>query len=471
MNIKKILHFSIGPILTAFLGLITLPILTWYFNQEDIGRLSMYQITISLSIFFFSFGLDQAYVREYHETKEKSVLFKTVLLPPLFFLIVILFISYFFAEKISLLIFEIENSEITLILFFGIILMFIVHFLYLILRMKENGIAYSISQVFPKIFFLLLILFIFNYLEKDFHNLLVANIISVFASLVLLTIYTKKEFLSIIHVKIDFVYLQNMLKYSIPLMLGSLIFWALSVIDRIFIKEYSSLEELAIYSVAISFAAVGVILQNIFSTIWAPTVYKWAANNENLDKINSVIFYIMFLVGLIFCLAGIFSWVITILLPENYHFVQYLLVISLANPLFLVMSEATVVGVNIARKSNYILIASAIAFIFNLFGNYLLVPKFGVSGAAISTAISFFILFVLKTEFSILVWGHIPRLKIYSVSITFLIASILFVLFGDEYHSISILIWALLFILQFIIFKKESNEILEKLQIKFKRVG
>ncbi|WP_372871868.1 oligosaccharide flippase family protein [Paenalcaligenes niemegkensis] len=69
MTPKKIAAFAIGPIGGALLSLITLPVITWFFTQEDVGRIAMFQVAISFSVLLFSLGLDQSYVREFHEEK------------------------------------------------------------------------------------------------------------------------------------------------------------------------------------------------------------------------------------------------------------------------------------------------------------------------------------------------------------------------------------------------------------------
>ena len=74
MDRSKIIGFALGPIITAILGLASLPILAWYFSTEDIGRISMLQVVISFTVILFSLGLDQSYVREYHQVKNKAVL-------------------------------------------------------------------------------------------------------------------------------------------------------------------------------------------------------------------------------------------------------------------------------------------------------------------------------------------------------------------------------------------------------------
>ena len=90
MNKSKIIGFAVGPIGAAVLSFASLPILAWYFSAEDIGRISMLQVVISFSVLIFSLGLDQAYVREYHEVADKAVLLKTAVLPGLIILLLVL---------------------------------------------------------------------------------------------------------------------------------------------------------------------------------------------------------------------------------------------------------------------------------------------------------------------------------------------------------------------------------------------
>ena len=73
MNVRKIAGFAVGPIGGAFLGFITLPLTAWFFSTEDIGRIALLQIVLGFTTMLFSLGLDQAYVREYHE-KENIVI-------------------------------------------------------------------------------------------------------------------------------------------------------------------------------------------------------------------------------------------------------------------------------------------------------------------------------------------------------------------------------------------------------------
>ena len=150
------------------------------------------------------------------------------------------------------------------------------------------------------------------------------------------------------------------------------------------------------------------------------------------------------IIVLVFILAGFFSWIVGFLVPEEYHRVPYMLIVCLAAPLFYTLSETTVVGLSVTRKSHLSMFASLLAFSANVFGNYLLVPSYGAEGAAISTAISFWLFFILRTEFAIYVWLPIKRLYMYSITLMTLGISILFMIYGSDFYHYFTLIWLML---------------------------
>lgn len=64
MNFNKIIRYAIGPVGVAILGFISLPIITWFYSVEDIGKVSMLQVVSSFCILLFGLGLEQAVVRK-----------------------------------------------------------------------------------------------------------------------------------------------------------------------------------------------------------------------------------------------------------------------------------------------------------------------------------------------------------------------------------------------------------------------
>lgn len=442
MNTKKIAAFAVGPIGSAALGFITLPIITWFYSVEDIGRIAMLQVVTSFCILLFSLGLDQAYVREYHETESKSALLKASLLPGLLLITLALLLCMVNPGFISKELFSVESTLISILVASCILAAFVSRFLSLILRMQERGMAFSMSQLLPKVLFLSVIgAYFLLAFDFDLLHLVIAHAISIVAVVLVYGWNTRREWFLALRQEIEKDKFISLLRFGFPLILGGLAFWGMTAMDKLFLRHYSTFEELGVFSVAASFAAVAIILQSVFSTVWAPIVYKWVAEGVDEEKLNEVTEYVLAAVVALFALAGLFSWIITYILPERYNEVQYILVACMAYPLFYTLSETTVVGIGVTRKSAYSMAASVIAVLVSVIGNYFLVPIYGAAGAAVSTAIAFWVFFFLRTEFSCIVWRKIPRLRLYSLTLVCLALTIGFTLKGKEFPVLFIVGW------------------------------
>ncbi|MGR5503035.1 oligosaccharide flippase family protein [Vibrio sp. DNB22_10_4] len=441
--------FAIGPVASALLGLVTLPLITWFFSQEDVGKISMLHVVVSFTTMMFCLGLDQSYVREYHEFDNKARLFRTAWLPGSLALTLVLSIVLLLSNTgLSRWLFEVDSFALSLATGVMMLAAFSSRFLSLILRMNERGFAYSLSQILPKIMVLSVIaIYVLTETEKTFSRLLYANVMGGVTILLVLAWNTKDTLKQALLEKIDFERLKEMLSFGLPLVFGAAAYWGLTATDKIMLRSLSTYEELGLYSVAISFSGVATILQSVFSTIWAPTVYKWASKGENLEKLQDVTNYMLFAIAILFSLAGMFSWLVTFVLPEQYAEVQWLLVACMGAPLLYTLSETTVVGIGISRKSSFSMLASVLAFLVNLLGNYLLVPELGAKGATISTCLAFYLFFILRTEFSSLLWRPIKRTKAYITTFFFVASSVVMALLGNSANFHFALYWLVVLIL------------------------
>lgn len=461
MNIKTVLHFAIGPIGAAALGFITLPLTTWFFTPEDIGRISLLNVVVGLAVMFFSLGLDQAYVREYHESTNTPLLWKTCFFPGFTLLIVLSFLGVFNAQFLSQVIFNIPSYWYGLGIIVCLISSYCVRFFSLILRMQERGLAFSFSQILPKIIYLIaLLIFVLLQVDYSITQLLIATALSTFFVMLLFAWSTRNEWLIVLFRSLDIVKLKEMLKYSIPLFLSGLAFWGINSLDRIMLKRYSTLEELGFFSVAMSFASVAFIFQSVFTTIWAPIAYKWLKNNVDMSRVFQISEYMTLFIILLFALAGVLSWVVDFILPPEYFLIKYLIVPCLGIPLFYTLSETTVIGINITKKTGYAMTATMFALVVGVLLNYLLIPSFGANGAAVASCWTFYIFFILRTEFSCLVWKAMPRIKIYLQTFVVTLLSSLMVLLGAEYYNVFLVLWLVVVIYSVLALYRVRHEIL-----------
>lgn len=471
MNVKKVLHFAIGPIAAAGLGLITLPFVAWFFSVEDVGKLTMMQVVLSLSVSFFSLAMHQAYVREYHEEKDKAVLFRVSLLPGLLLLSLTVIVCLIAPFSLSKLLFGIESKLLTGLLIVGIYASFFINFLSHLLRMEEKGLAFSATKIAPKLFFVFFIaLIMFFSLTANFTTLMQMNTYAILFSLLIFLFITKETWLSALKSQTDLFLLKKTLLFSLPLVAGGLAYWGLTTMDRFFLRGIVGFEELGVYALATSLAGAVSVISTVFSNLWHPTLYKWVKQGVSNSKIQAVTESILLLVCLIWSLVGMLSFIVPYFLPSEYKAIEYLIVACVSMPLFYMLSQTTGVGIGIKRKSSYAMLASLIAFLSNAILNYFLIPVYGAAGAALATVISFFIFFLIRTEASAMTWQPLPRLRIYLVLIMYTVATCicLFTQGNLPYFSI---VWVGLFVIVSATFYQRIETSLQTIKQYLKKRG
>lgn len=469
MNKKKILGYALGPIGSGLLGLISLPIITWFYSVEDVGRISMLQVFMSFAVLLFCLGLDQAYVREYHEAKSKPALLKTVLFPCLTLSVLsFLLLAVYDLKIISLWLYEIPSTYLSIMTILCFIIALASRFLSLVLRMQERSLAFSMSQLLPKIIFLLIIVnTVWLDFSRDTYSLITANVASVVLAFLVFAWNTRSEWLIALKEKININELKSAFSFGWPLIFGGLASWGLNVMDRLFLRHYSTYTELGIYSITMSVAIVVTIFSGIFNTIWSPMVYKWMSEDKfDYEKIDIILEYVLAAVYFFIILTSLFSWVIPYFLPQQYSNIQYLIVVCLLGPLLYTLSEVTGIGIAVVRKTKFSMFCAIAAMLCSAILNYFLVPQLGASGAAISTAIAFLVFFSLRTTIAALVWRKKIHLKVFLIMITLLTLSSLNLLLED-FRTELYFVWVGMFFLGIYFFKKILNDFFRKFKYKY----
>ncbi|MFT6599956.1 MAG: O-antigen/teichoic acid export membrane protein [Alloalcanivorax sp.] len=461
MKRSKIIAFSLGPIGTTIFGLVTLPLIAWIFTPENVGRLSLLQITIALAVIFFGLGLDQAYAREFHETENKYSLFKeAATFPLMFFFISMAFLSYASPDGISLLLFDIKSREIGLYVVVCIGASLVTRFLSVYLRLQERAISYSLIQICPKLVFLLVVgagLVISD--EAGLKLLILAQLFASLASLFFAVIMSWGALFNIFTAEFRASKVRPMLSFGGPLVVAALVSWGFFSIDRFMLRGMSTYEQLAVYAVSADLAKGITIFSAIFSTVWWPQVYKWVAASAEMSVIDRISDQVLAVSIVILGLSGLCSWIVAAILPSAYVQVPYLLPGCIAAPLFYLLSEVNVVGINISRRTAYSVLCSIIAVSVNVIGNFFLIPKFGAAGAASSTVAAFLAFLIVRTEISRLLWRKFNRSHIYFWS--FVLASVVtsYIFLGEAFGPHFIAAWVLLVLASLYLFRKSFLQI------------
>lgn len=456
MNVKTILGFSLGPIASAILGLVTVPIIAWAFSPEDIGRFSLLQMVLSFSLLLLSLGLDQAYVREFHGSVDRQQLLKACFVPGFIVMTIGVIVTVWFSKQLSTWLFGISNSWLYSFTTICVVVNYISRFLSLILRMQERSLAYSVSQITPKLFqLLLLMLVVLIGARRDFFTLLSITLASSLTVLIVYTWSTRREWRPALTTHSTSAVRRGLLHFGLPLVFSGLAYWGLTATSILVLRSQSTLGELGVYSVASSFAAAATIFQSVFSIVWAPIVYRWASEGVSMNKVDVVARQALSVVCVIFVLVGLFSRLTDYLLPPHYFDVKYLVVCAITPPLLYTLSEISGVGIGISRRTELTIWVTLFALIVNLLLSLWLIPARGAAGAVIANAVSYIVYFVARAEVSARVWRQFPRLNTYVVIFIIISVSILNVISSESMPFPFEIIWLALAPIVVIYFRDE----------------
>jgi len=425
--IKRLLSFSMGTILSSFIGFVYVPILTWIVSPEDIGKASFFTTIISLLTLFCYLGLDQSFIREYYENNSKSkLLFHTFAFSFIISCLMSIIIMLF-GDGISLIIFNEKDNTLILLLALTIPIIVIDRYATLIVRMEEKAKLFSLFQVGQRILNVLSVFILLFIFERTFRSIIIAYSISYFAITIVKLVYVIRYISWEYLFKIDKILLKRILLYGLPTVVTVGFSWILNSMDKVALRMWSNFHELGLYSSAFKVIALLILIKQAFATFWTPTSYRWYNEDVPIEKFETVSKFYSFGIFLVCSFIISFRWILKYIFAGSFHESIEIIPVLIFTPIMVGISATTFVGINFVRKSYLHTIVSLLSASINLIGNFLLVPKYGAYGAAISTSFSYFVIFILRSLLSNKVWKKM-RLHYHFINTAIFLAHVIFTL-------------------------------------------
>ena len=161
------------------------------------------------------------------------------------------------------------------------------------------------------------------------------------------------------------------------------------------LASMSSIEEVGIYSVSFRFSSIVFFVSVAFGQAWSPLAIKIRTDHpENYRKIyGQVLLLLLFVMLIVGGGVALFSGeTIGLIMPKEYHASAIPLSILCFGVILQATQQVTAIGISIEKKTFLLARLAWLTAFVNLAGNYLLVPKYGATGAACATLISYAVL-------------------------------------------------------------------------------
>lgn len=190
---------------------------------------------------------------------------------------------------------------------------------------------------------------------------------------------------------------KEIMKYSLPLIPGVVLWWIVGSSDRFFIQHYLGLSANGIYAVVFRFTSVLQVLSTIFYQAWQETALR-QYNSDDRDMFFSKMFnsylYVLscVLIVFVFALKLNYSWLVSDEFAES---VEYLYPMAVSVLLF-ALAAFMDMGYQCSKDTKRTLPAIIFAAIVNLVSNYFLVELMGLWGVVITSIITYIVLLVYR---------------------------------------------------------------------------
>jgi O-antigen/teichoic acid export membrane protein len=193
--------------------------------------------------------------------------------------------------------------------------------------------------------------------------------------------------------------LREMNRFGMPLVPSALALWALHFSDRFFLVKLDGADEVGLYSIGARLASAMVLLLTAFRMAWPAFAYSIDDEREARRTYGFVLTYLLFVTSWLALALGLLApWLVRFLTVEDfYEASQVVPVLAFGAAAFggyIVIS----IGVGRARRTQFNWVVTGAAAALNVALNLILIPPYGMMGAAVANVAAY------TTMFAAMAW-------------------------------------------------------------------
>lgn len=385
---KNVSWILIQNIFSMICSLFVTAIVARHYGAAGYGYINFAQSFVALFSFIAIMGTNHIIMKNLSEDKIEDGI---VLGSNLFIRIILAIISLLVSQGISLLIYDKDINILILLFNLNTILCSFDVFSYYAQSKMQNKYI-SISKIISiTVFSILKLLVIFLDLNINFF-VLTYLIETIIYSILLYISYRKISSNRNVKWKIDYSYIKELLKKGKYYALASLMVTIYLRIDQVMLGTMiSDKSQVGIYSAAVRISEIWTFVPISIITSYKPIIINEkekskAKYDKELSKLYNIVSFVCFLFVVIICVFGKLG--IYILYGNEYSNAYIPLIILTIGIWFGVLGNIHYIWMICENKEKYSTFYSFSGCITNIIFNFLLIPKYGIIGAAIATLIS-----------------------------------------------------------------------------------
>lgn len=388
--LKNTAIFAIGNFSTKLIGFILVPFYTYVLTTEEYGVINLIFTICTVISPLLMLNLQDA-VRRFLLDKNAD---QEAILTNEFIVIV-------FGHIVGLCILPLlslynEISTYVVIIYFYLVSITTNVITIEFLRGQEKMKTYTLCSVISSLLVAVLNIILLTKFRLGVKGYFLAFIIAYYVSTTIAVI-AGKQYRVVFQWKFDVKLFKEMIKFSLPMIPNSLLWWVSSSSDHIMVSYIISTAANGIYTVSYKVPTLISTISNIFMQAWQISAIKDSDKKDSVEFSNKMLDAYIRLNVLITAvlLIAIRPFLRIYVSPEYFEAWRYAPFLIIGNT-FLTLGTFVGTSYYVQKDMKGNMYSASSGAMLNIILNVILIPMIGVQGAAIATCLSYIMVFVYR---------------------------------------------------------------------------
>jgi O-antigen/teichoic acid export membrane protein len=392
--------YGLGGLVSRILATLLLPLYTHYLPPGSYGRVEIVTAATAVLAIVLQMGISSAFFRFYFDAKaqaEKLTVIRTSFWFTMATATVGLALGLIFADSIGRVLGLGHDPTLVRAAAVGLWAQTNYQQLTALFRVEERSTQYAIASVANVLITVASMVLFVAVFHWGAVGLVVGNFTGTLVVYAVLLAYRNEQ----LGLEFDRGLFRKMQTFGMPLVPSALALWTINFVDREFIVHYKDAAEVGVYSAAVKIAAVITFVMVAFRTAWPAFAYSIEDDRDAKRTYSFVLTYLLTLTSWVaLALGALAPWLVQLLTDPRYQRAEKgVAPLAFAGVLY-AGYVVLAIGSGRARKTQLNWVVTGAGAAVNVALNFVLVPKYGMVGAAIATVAAYLALFVGMTLYA-----------------------------------------------------------------------
>ena len=391
--------YGLGGIVSRLLAVFLLPLYTRYLDRADFGAVGMIVAMTAVLVTVLRLGISSAFFRFYFDSREPAQR-RLVVRTSFWFTMASATLGLVAGVALAAPLAEVlgvDDANLVRAGFVAVWAQMNYEQLTALFRVEERSTAYVLASLANIAVTVGATVLLVVALEKGAIGVIVGSFTgTLVVYLALLAVHREQ-----LGLQFSRPLLREMNRFGIPLVPAALALILVNFSDRFFLVHLDGLAEVGLYEIGVRIASAMVLLLTAFRLAWPAFAYSIEDDDEAKQTYSFVLTYLVLIASWLALALGLLApWLVRLLTQPQFYAGQRVVPLLafgvVAYAAYIVMA----IGVGRAKRTQFNWAITGVAAALNVALNLILIPPYGMMGAAVATVAAYVVMFLAMTWYA-----------------------------------------------------------------------